>query len=306
MDDIVTRALGALLDGGVTGGELDRGGRALRWIAAGTGGPTVVLEAASGTPALTWTPVLPSLAAHTRVVVYDRAGLGMSDPAEPPTFESEIADLTAVLEQVGGGPCVLVGNSWGAQLVEILAWSRPDLVAGLVLVDPAHEEFQPWIARLVQPVAGRLLILGILRGAALASLRKEAAAKAAKASADPRVQDLLVEAHLACYAHTYQFRTMQQENRMRIARGKTIRRLRAAAAPITVPFVVLSATGGVPPRMRARWTALQAESAAAVDGGEHVVVADSGHHIHDSRPEAVTGAVLGVLERARAAADPAL
>jgi pimeloyl-ACP methyl ester carboxylesterase len=35
---------------------------------------------------------------------------------------------------------VLAGHSWGGVLVQLLAFRRPDLAAGLVLVDPGHEE----------------------------------------------------------------------------------------------------------------------------------------------------------------------
>ena len=37
---------------------------------------------------------------------------------------------------------VLAGHSWGGILVQLLAFRRPDLAAGLVLVDPGHEEME--------------------------------------------------------------------------------------------------------------------------------------------------------------------
>jgi pimeloyl-ACP methyl ester carboxylesterase len=37
---------------------------------------------------------------------------------------------------------VLAGHSFGDMLVQLLAFRRPDLVAGLVLVDPGHEEME--------------------------------------------------------------------------------------------------------------------------------------------------------------------
>ncbi|MFH9195738.1 alpha/beta fold hydrolase [Streptomyces globisporus] len=147
MSDAVVKALSELIPCGAARGELDRGGRALRWIEAGSGSPTVVLDAASGTPALTWAPLLPELARHVRVIAYDRAGLGLSDPAPQLTAGSAVADLIALLTKAGRGPCILVGNSWGGQLVQQVAWTAPELVAGLVLVDPAHEEFEPWFER---------------------------------------------------------------------------------------------------------------------------------------------------------------
>lgn len=37
---------------------------------------------------------------------------------------------------------MLAGHSWGVVLVPMLAVRRPDLAAGLVLVDPGHEEME--------------------------------------------------------------------------------------------------------------------------------------------------------------------
>jgi pimeloyl-ACP methyl ester carboxylesterase len=38
-----------------------------------------------------------------------------------------------VITGLDAGPCVLAGHSWGGVLVQLLAFRRPDLVAGLVL-----------------------------------------------------------------------------------------------------------------------------------------------------------------------------
>ncbi|CAM5227445.1 putative hydrolase (alpha/beta hydrolase fold) [Streptomyces spiroverticillatus] len=269
MSDAVVKALSELVPGGVTLGELDRGGgRALRWVEAGTGGPTVVLDAAAGTPALTWAPILPALAGHVRVVAYDRAGLGMSDPAPRLSAASAVADLTALLKETGQGPCVLVGNSWGGQLAQHLAWTATELVAGLVLVDPAHEDFDPLLGRIMESAFRQLLVLHRAVGSIERALRKPAVRSAVEVTDDPRLQDLLVQADLACYARDHQIRTAMAETR-------------------------------VPLRLRERWTKLQAQIAAEAVQGEHRVVRGAGHYIHRSRPAAVTEAVLAVIERAR-------
>ncbi|MEU8003752.1 alpha/beta hydrolase [Catellatospora sp. NPDC049111] len=299
MDDVIVRAVAALLPGGATRGEIAFGQRKLRWIEAGTGGPTVVLDAASGTPALTWLPILPALVPHTRVIAYDRAGFGASDPATPLTFESQLDDLRALLSQAGGGPCVLVGNSWGGLLAQVVAWSDPDLVAGLVLVDPAHEEFRPWIVRAAEAVFARADVVRQALGRADRPLREQAAEQARRLTDDPRVQDLLVEAEMACHAQEQRFRTGIAESRMVAGQVRLVRRLRSGSRLPDVPVVVLSATVGLPNGMRTRWTALQAEVAAAAPRGEHAVVPEAGHYIHSSRPDAVTEAVLAVVEKAR-------
>jgi pimeloyl-ACP methyl ester carboxylesterase len=123
-------------------GQLVRvGRRRIHVRVAGRGGPTVVLEAGSGEWSSHWTPVIDALSSSMTVVAYDRAGLGWSDPAGPPRSCAAIAaDLDHVLAAVDlPGPYVLVGHSSGAIHARYFAHTRPDAVAGLVLVDPFCE-----------------------------------------------------------------------------------------------------------------------------------------------------------------------
>jgi len=91
--------------------------------------------------AASWQRVMPLLAPHVRAAAYDRAGLGGSGPAPGlATIDRQIEDLASVITGLAAGPCVLAGHSWGGILVQLLAFRRPDLAAGLVLVDPGHEE----------------------------------------------------------------------------------------------------------------------------------------------------------------------
>jgi len=114
--------------------------RAVRQVEAGVGETAVVLEAGMNNGAAAWQRVMPLLAPHVRVVAYDRAGLGGSAPAPGlVTIDRQVDDLASVVTGLAAGPCVLAGHSWGGVLVQLLAFRRPDLVAGLVLVDPGHE-----------------------------------------------------------------------------------------------------------------------------------------------------------------------
>ncbi|MFJ2862262.1 alpha/beta fold hydrolase [Kitasatospora sp. NPDC087314] len=282
--DAIAQALAEHVPDGVQQGELDRGGRVLRWVEAGRGGPPVVLVAGSGTSSLTWAPVLPELAAHGRIVAYDRAGLGASDPdgATGPSLESPIGDLAALVEHLDAGPAVLVGHSWGGQLAQLLAWKRPELVAGLVLVDPAHEEFQPPAIRVAE-----------------ALLLRWWQVRAAVAPAARGTGGLLTRAEAAVGAHRHQRRTVLDENRLSILAVSEIRRRRRVARLPEVPVTVLSATDGLPGAMRARWTVLQSRIAAGAVRGSHIVVHGAGHAIHADQPGAVAAAVLEVVEHAR-------
>jgi pimeloyl-ACP methyl ester carboxylesterase len=138
----------------------------LRWAQAGSGQPAVVLEAGRNDTAITWAPVMATLAAHARVVACDRAGLGASDPAPAEDVVArQIAELAAVIGETAHGPCVLADHSWGGLLAQLLAARHPRLVAGLVLVDPAHEEMTAalpgparWLIRAAAAPARRAII----------------------------------------------------------------------------------------------------------------------------------------------------
>jgi pimeloyl-ACP methyl ester carboxylesterase len=52
--------------------------------------------------------------------------------------------------EAGAGEPAVAGHSWGGALVQLLAFRRPDLVAGLVLVDPGHEEIEGLLPRPIQ------------------------------------------------------------------------------------------------------------------------------------------------------------
>jgi pimeloyl-ACP methyl ester carboxylesterase len=123
--------------------DVSPGRRVVRRVEAGAGEPAVVLEAGLNNGAASWQRVMPLLAPHLRVAAYDRAGIGGSAPAPGlVTIDRQIDDLASVITGLAAGPCVLAGHSWGGMLVQLLAVRRPDLVAGLVLVDPGHEELE--------------------------------------------------------------------------------------------------------------------------------------------------------------------
>jgi pimeloyl-ACP methyl ester carboxylesterase len=130
---------------------VDPGRRVVRRVEAGAGEPAVVLEAGLGNGAASWQRVMPLLAPHVRAVAYDRAGTGGSDPAPGlVTIDRQVDDLASVITGLAAGPCVLAGHSWGGVLAQLLAFRRPDLAAGLVLVDPGHEELESLLPLPVQ------------------------------------------------------------------------------------------------------------------------------------------------------------
>lgn len=117
------------------------GGHRLHLWCTGSGSPTVVLEAGATGFSFDWSQIQEDIAAFTRVCAYDRAGLGWSEPVEAPLSSAEVAqDLHDLLTGAGeAGPYVVVGHSAGGIHVRSFARQFPAEVAGMVLVDSAHE-----------------------------------------------------------------------------------------------------------------------------------------------------------------------
>ncbi|HET7516478.1 MAG TPA: alpha/beta hydrolase [Actinomycetes bacterium] len=124
------------------GRVVDVGGYLMHLACRGEGGPTVVMEAGLGETGLMWSLVQPAVAQLTRACVYDRAGYGWSDPSpRPRTAAVMVEELHQLLGAAGvPRPYVLVGHSFGGLLVRLHAARYPQEVAGLVLVDSAHEQ----------------------------------------------------------------------------------------------------------------------------------------------------------------------
>jgi pimeloyl-ACP methyl ester carboxylesterase len=109
---------------------------------SGQGSPVVVLDSATGVPALGWMHIQPEVAKFTRVCSYDRAGYGWSTAGPMPRTSAEIAkELHALLAAAGEKPpYILVGHSFGGFDVRVFNGAHPDEVAGMVLVDGSSEE----------------------------------------------------------------------------------------------------------------------------------------------------------------------
>ena len=116
---------------------IDVGDHRLYLSCTGSGEPTVILEPGLGGTSAAWGWIAPTVAAHTRVCVYDRAGRGRSDPSPDPQDGDQIAtDLHTLLERAGvTGPLVMVGHSLGGLYVLDYAARYPQQVAGMVLLD---------------------------------------------------------------------------------------------------------------------------------------------------------------------------
>lgn len=124
---------------------VDIGDHRLHLYCTGTKRPAVILESGAINTYLTWARVQPEVARFTRVCSYDRAGHGWSSPIDEPQRSTDVAaDLRQLLREAGvDPPYVLAGHSRGGLHVRTFRARYPETVAGLVLIDSAHEQFYP-------------------------------------------------------------------------------------------------------------------------------------------------------------------
>jgi pimeloyl-ACP methyl ester carboxylesterase len=94
-----------------------------------------------------WDLVVPALARSFRVLTYDRRGHSRSATRPGPgpdgypapgqgSVHEDVADLTALVEQLGLAPAHVAGNSFGGSIALRLAGARPELFRSLIVHEP--------------------------------------------------------------------------------------------------------------------------------------------------------------------------
>jgi pimeloyl-ACP methyl ester carboxylesterase len=164
-------------------GLLDIGdGRALYMDCQGTGSPAVFIIPGKGSHAEAWNVVVPAgdpiqssphdlighaelrtspiatqptVAKTTRVCTYDRPNTGSNGSTPVPQPHSIQQDVDDVVKLIAAArlptPLVVVAHSYGGLIADLLARTHPELVSGLVFVDPTSE-FLPRLGRPEQDV----------------------------------------------------------------------------------------------------------------------------------------------------------
>ena len=114
-------------------------GLTIAYSDAGTG-PAIVMLHNGGTSSTIWSPQIDALADRHRVVAVDLPGFGESPRPEVPATLADMVELVAALiRNEDLAPALLVGNCMGTNIAATLARSHPDLVTGLLAVNPLTE-----------------------------------------------------------------------------------------------------------------------------------------------------------------------
>jgi pimeloyl-ACP methyl ester carboxylesterase len=269
-------------------------------------GPVVVFESGLGLPGSLWRPVVALLPADRAVLCYDRAGLGASDPGTPPrSGVRQAGELRELLHALGlAPPYVLVGHSAGAFVVRLFALDHPDEVAGVVLVDPSHEDERAarrrgmrWLddaASLLLRAAPAVARTGAPRAVVRLAQRTPLLRRAPRGWRADLLATATSPRHLAGAV---------REDRAFAATAAEVRRAARLRTMPDVPLRVITAEGayrgwspfpGSRRRERDRIRALHAALAAASPRGVHLLAPDSGHLVMDDDPALVAAAVTGL------------
>ncbi len=116
---------------------------------SGRGDPAVVFLPGGGAVGLDYLNVAEKAAGLSTTVLYDRAGTGWSGGASLPRSSAEVTDELRELLRAAGvpAPYVLADHSLGGLYARHYAQRFPDEVAALLLLDPAHEDYNAYMPR---------------------------------------------------------------------------------------------------------------------------------------------------------------
>src|SRR6516225_125783 len=279
----------------------DVGGRQLMLYASGTGGPVVVILPGAGLTGLGYLNLHERVSQFTTSVLYDRAGTGWSDHAELPRSATDVTDELRSLVRVASvpAPYVFVGHSLGGIYARGFAQRFPADVAGLVFLDPAHEDYT---TKSPKPSLRERLRTSLALFWVLLRFKRLYRGYFERMFADwpAPVRDLLFEYHLKSW-------------RVGLKEAKNLEsiceEIRGGGNMPDVPLIVLTGMGIDPFRAMFATEASQRQLndiklainwtiANSVPHGEHRVLENAAHAtFHVDRPDAVVQAIRDLLDR---------
>jgi pimeloyl-ACP methyl ester carboxylesterase len=274
-------------------GELvDVGGYRLHINCAGSGSPTVVIEAGLGDWSTGWGFVQPEVAKTTRVCTYDRAGWGWSEAGPLPRDAAQFAkELHTLLQNAHiPGPYVMVGHSLGGLGVRVFVHDYASEVAGVVLIDSmTPQQFaqsqtgvQPQVDTQSRPFNPLVLLgrLGIVR--LLANVKSLGILPEAPPNAD---------AYYALGVRPQNIQALMDDSQGMPAAGAEASAVKTFG---DLPLIVLTAKlNNIP-----GWQGWQTEL-LQLSSNSQQLFADSDHNIQFEKPDAAAAAIIQMVQQVR-------
>lgn len=282
----------------------------LHYTVSGSGTPTVVFDAPVGASSLGWMTIRPDVDKFASTLCFDRPGYGWSDPAaDAQTSGKMVEALHDLLERESvPKPYLFVGASLGGLNARLYAFRYPADVAGMILVDPAHEE------QFTRSPSSEDLPVGVLRLFQFAS--RIGLLRALGMPVDVAGMKILPpEEQKMAEAVGYKTNSVDAiaaETSSVHESFEEVRKARNSAGKLplgNIPVIVLThKEDRVLPAGEEKeyevWVQLHKEIAAESSRGRQVVVEKSGHFIAIDQPARVVEAIGEILRESREEKSP--
>jgi pimeloyl-ACP methyl ester carboxylesterase len=242
-------------------------GRPQHILELGSGSPTVLFLNGRGSKLEDFNLVQSEIAKLTRTLAYDRAGIGQSAPSDTVrTFDIMTRELDEILANENiKPPYILVGHSLGGFLARYFYHVHHEQVAGIVFIDPGHEDDVATFLNLRPEVERHRL---------------------------DSLDHVIDPSWPAGFRHEYEYSDQHDES------------MRGLTSPTNIPVTLFISTkvegGEDDPDMARRQvdvrTKLMTNWIATIPGAKTILTEKSGHFIHNDEPELVIAAIAEMVD----------
>lgn len=230
--------------------------------------PTVVFENGNGDSQEIWNKVAPEIAKITRVVTYDRIGIGQSDcPIRSKvdyTVAGEVQRLHTLLKNAKiNGPIVFAAHSIGGLYAREYQYLYPDQVKGIIFIDTTTEYAEKYLFH----------------------------------ELDHKAQLEIISQDLTCGTGI----PIELDTNDLLNSYNQISKAQATDPLRNLPIEVLSGANhhfpATLPKLEARWATRQAYIASLSNLSIHRIDANNGHYLHKDNPTFVINGIKELLTR---------
>ncbi len=273
---------------------------------SGTGSPTVVFLPAAGMIGLDYLNIHHKISQRTTSVIYDRAGTGWSDQVKLPRNALEVTDELRILLRTAAvpAPYLFVGHSLGGIYARRYAQRFPDEVAGMLLLEPPHEDFLTNTPKLKKRHLFQQ-IFPILRTLLTYKQTFRGLFEQMLASWPDSIRDRLIKYHLRTLMKTIEERkNLNSELYNEVRKGRDIPDIplivftAMGVDPFMAPFTSKSFLHDTIEPFNKVKNKTYSKLANSVPSGEHRILKNAGHTtIHTDCPDEMVEAVCDLLDR---------
>jgi pimeloyl-ACP methyl ester carboxylesterase len=272
---------------------VDIGDASLEAVIEGNGPVTVVFENGIATPLEEWDAVVTRIAARARVLRYDHRYAPPGGTVAARSVSDVLGDLEKLLTALElKPPYVFVGHSWGGVISRLFTCAHPSDVVGLVFVDATHEAIDARTLAVVPAMYSLMLFVARAKFVRL-WLGRQLCPPGSSPEYRERIEGRLNDPK----RWPIGIQTARAES---AAIPGALERLRRDYPDLpSIPVHVLTAGGDEKSKSAQRvhegWKATVARAAAA----RYSNIPTSGHDMPIECPDAVAGAIVGVLDAVR-------